>query len=108
MDQRIGDEDPDVGWPASGPDHVGQHAGVIAGRNEGKEQEKLGRLLRREEEHEDGVDEPDHRQQRDHDRGHVEHSFAAWLIEHGPSLVLTYVPARHRASDPGPAIAAGS
>ena len=32
---------------------------------------------------EDRLDDPEHDEQRHHDRGHVEHPFAAGLIEHG-------------------------
>jgi hypothetical protein len=36
VDERIGDERPDVGCPTSRPGDVGEHAGVVACGDEGK------------------------------------------------------------------------
>jgi hypothetical protein len=83
VDERVSDECPDVGGPTAGPRDVRQHTGVVTRGNEREQQQKLGRLLRRQHEHEDRLDDPEHDEQRDHDRGHVEHPFAARLIEHG-------------------------
>src|SRR5262249_53584793 len=83
MDERIGDERPDVGYPTSGPSHIGKHAEIVTRRDEGEEQEKLARLLRGQPEHEQQLNKHEYGEHYDYCRGHVEHPFAAGLIEHG-------------------------
>ena len=84
VDQRIGDERPDVGRPAARPAHVGHHARIVARGDEGKEQQELVGLLRRQHEREQEVNAHEHDDQRHHDRWYVEHRFAARLrlVEH--------------------------
>jgi hypothetical protein len=82
MDERIGDERPDVGCPPSGPSKVGEDACVVTCGNESKEQQKLGRLFGAQCEHEHELNEREDGKQRDYGRRYVEHPFAAGLIEH--------------------------
>lgn len=86
MDQRIADEGPDVRQPATRPLDVGQHTRIETRGNEGKQQQSCCRLLRIERQHQESVDEHENAQQPQHDRGHVEHSFAVRLIEHKASV----------------------
>ena len=54
-------------------------------RDRGREQlgyRQLAELRVGEHEHENGVNESERRDQQEHGRGHVEHSFATWLLEH--------------------------
>ena len=83
VQQCVGDECPDIGRQSPRPSQIGQHARVITRGNEGKQQQKLGHLFRGKREREHRVDEHQYREQRDHGAGHIEHSFAARLIEHG-------------------------
>jgi hypothetical protein len=82
VDERVSDERPDVGCPTSRPSKVGEDAGIVTCRNEGKEQQKFGRLFWGQYEHEQELNERENGKQHDYGRRYVEHPFAAGLIEH--------------------------
>src|SRR6266849_9307836 len=66
VNERVGDECPNVGRPTSRPDDVGHHGGIVARGDEGKQQQEFGRLLRRQCEEKISMNNPEHDNQDDH------------------------------------------
>ena len=75
VDEGVAEESPYVGAEAAG-ETAGQ-TGVIARRNEGKDQEKLRVLRFGEDPHAQRMNEQQHDDRRNHDRRHVEDRLVA-------------------------------
>ena len=75
VDEGVGEESPQLGAKAAGKT-AGQ-TGVIARRNERKDQQKLGVLRFGEDPHAQRMNEQQHDDRRNHDRRHVEDRLVA-------------------------------
>jgi hypothetical protein len=83
MHQRIGEEGPEIGAPASGQQPIGEHGGVVARRHEGErpDQNAVGILRQHILAHE--MHEAEDHKHHDDDRRNVEDRFAP-LVQTSP------------------------